>query len=379
MNNEKFRVMRYENYDFRYRYLISDKGSVIDLKNEEPVPTFVSNAGYLCAYFTVYNHPKSKQSDGRKAIQLQIHRLVANNFIENVDGKSVHHKDGNRHRNEAINLEVVSASEHAIEFHSKGENNGNAKLTESDVHKICKMLESGEYTHRQIVEAMKNPALTVSSVEKISSGKNWKSISSQYNITKKPRAHMAQFKGNEIIIGCMMYNGIPVKAIMQKLGYDYNNRQERENFKHCAKRYALNYSNGIYGLFTRQEAESICDLTSEICENQQRSLYPWEIKPTTERATNSLLRLNGYDIVKIRCKHGTFDVIMDPEDAEKYLGSMHIKMTKSGPLVKSHKKITLKYAITNTPETVQYDIIHKNGNTLDLRKSNLIVKDRLVI
>ncbi len=73
-----------------------------------------------------------------------VHSLVARAFVENPRGlNEVNHKDGNKLNNAAENLEWVTRSEqilHAIDFGlqriMKGEQHGNAKLSESAVRDI---------------------------------------------------------------------------------------------------------------------------------------------------------------------------------------------------------------------------------------------------
>jgi hypothetical protein len=75
-----------------------------------------------------------------------IHRLVAAHFCENPDNKNVvNHKDKNGFNNRADNLEWVTQKEnihHAMQFEdwTRGENNGNAKLTKEDIIEIRKHL-----------------------------------------------------------------------------------------------------------------------------------------------------------------------------------------------------------------------------------------------
>lgn len=76
-----------------------------------------------------------------------VHRLVAEHFINNPNGlPQVNHKDGNKLNNNVGNLEWVSASEnitHSFEKNLscyKGENNGRAKLTSTDVIEIKRLI-----------------------------------------------------------------------------------------------------------------------------------------------------------------------------------------------------------------------------------------------
>ena len=70
-----------------------------------------------------------------------VHRLVAQAFLENPEGKAeVNHIDGDKANNRVQNLEWATSSEnrqHAydtgLQAGPKGETNGSSKLTESDV------------------------------------------------------------------------------------------------------------------------------------------------------------------------------------------------------------------------------------------------------
>lgn len=113
----------------------------------------------------------------------RIHRLVAETFIPNPNNKPcVNHIDGNKLNNKVKNLEWVTYSENNKHAHENGLLKSTSewdKLTEKDVHKICKRLEKGEsvtdiHTDYQIV--------TRRAINGIENGNNWVRISSQYNI-----------------------------------------------------------------------------------------------------------------------------------------------------------------------------------------------------
>lgn len=93
------------------RYQVSDNGRVKGLPIDEKhckrseeiiLKTFVCGAGYQEVLLYRNNQRKPKL----------VHRLVAEAFIPNPDGKrEVNHKDGNKHNNDASNLEWVTPSE----------------------------------------------------------------------------------------------------------------------------------------------------------------------------------------------------------------------------------------------------------------------------
>ena len=113
----------------------------------------------------------------------RIHRLIAETFINNKDNKKcVNHKNGNKLDNRASNLEWVTYSENNKHAFKKGlikQSNEWDKLTKKDVHNICFRLEKGE----SVTKIHKDyPIVTRRNINGIESGRNWKDISSQYNI-----------------------------------------------------------------------------------------------------------------------------------------------------------------------------------------------------
>jgi hypothetical protein len=84
--------------------------------------------------------------NGKKAKLCGIHRLVAETFLEKIEGKDqVNHKDGNKQNNHVENLEWCNLTEnrrHAYDIGlqkvPRGAENANAKLTEKQVCEIRK-------------------------------------------------------------------------------------------------------------------------------------------------------------------------------------------------------------------------------------------------
>lgn len=104
---------------FEGLYKISSLGRVMslhphgckDTKEYIKVPDSIHN-GYL----RVELHRK-----GRRKIKMLVHRLVAEAFIENPEGKrEVNHKDCNKHNNTVSNLEWCSHKENMKHAYDNG-------------------------------------------------------------------------------------------------------------------------------------------------------------------------------------------------------------------------------------------------------------------
>lgn len=86
-------------------YQVSNLGNVRNLKQNKNLSKIDNGNGYL--YITLRNKGKRKNH--------YIHRLVAENFIENFDkNKVINHKDYNKKNNNINNLENITQRENII-------------------------------------------------------------------------------------------------------------------------------------------------------------------------------------------------------------------------------------------------------------------------
>lgn len=80
-------------------YEISNFGNIRNYKTKKKRKTYINNSGYVC--IILYKNGKRKN--------YLIHRLVAENFLQNIDNyNEVNHKDEDKLNNKASNLEWCS-------------------------------------------------------------------------------------------------------------------------------------------------------------------------------------------------------------------------------------------------------------------------------
>lgn len=105
-----------------------------------------------------------------------VHRLVAEKFVPNPEGKKqVNHKDGDKRNNKADNLEWVTNQDnrtHAVKsgLQIQGERCPWAKLTANDVKYIR---ENSDLTVKELAQKFGVSCATISSVIH---GRSWKNI-----------------------------------------------------------------------------------------------------------------------------------------------------------------------------------------------------------
>ena len=88
---------------FDNQYSVADNGTVYSLKGSKKV---------LLGKITTSGYREVILSHKGKKIYILVHRLVAENFIDNDEGlRTVNHKDGNKLNNSFENLEWMSDSE----------------------------------------------------------------------------------------------------------------------------------------------------------------------------------------------------------------------------------------------------------------------------
>lgn len=111
---------------------------------------------------------------------VRVHRQVATIYIPNPDNKPfVNHMDGDKFNNDISNLEWCTAKEnrrHAIDtglFKDKGEDNGNSKLTNSQVYRIRELYDTGLLKQDEIAKVF---SISQVQVGLIVNRKNWRHL-----------------------------------------------------------------------------------------------------------------------------------------------------------------------------------------------------------
>lgn len=163
----------------RTSYVISNTGLLRHVKSDNNIVPYINHKGYefVSIYVGNYHH-----------VTAFIHRLVANAFIPNPDNKpQVNHINGNKRINWVGNLEWNTAKEniqHALannlsSHHNLGESANGSIYKNEDIHRVCKLLETKQYTN---VEISKFTGVSKDVVSKVKIGNCWNHISSQYDI-----------------------------------------------------------------------------------------------------------------------------------------------------------------------------------------------------
>lgn len=156
--------------DYEDLYEVGNYGRVKNKKRDKLLSPYIDRAGYIKV---------GLYKDGKKKNQY-VHRLVAMAFIDNPEEKSdVNHIDGDKTNNHVENLEWNTRGEnirHAFENKfiniPKGEDSGNAKLTEDQVIAIKEINESG-ISQSQIARVL---GVSQPTISYIINGQNWKHV-----------------------------------------------------------------------------------------------------------------------------------------------------------------------------------------------------------
>jgi hypothetical protein len=172
MNEERWMPVK----EYEGIYEVSNKGRVKSLerkdkrgflRKERIMRQVVNPRGYS---FIVTQDKRSKV----------VHRLVAEAFIDNPDGKGeVNHLNGIKTDNRLENLEWATHSENLLHAcreglrnTPKGEKNHNAKLTNKESEKVRELYAGGDWTYKKLSEKYD---VGISVIAGIVKGKTYKS------------------------------------------------------------------------------------------------------------------------------------------------------------------------------------------------------------
>ena len=152
------------------QYQVSNKGNVKSFKRENPrmLKTPLCSMGYPQVGLSINGKTKSKR----------VHRIVAETFISNPEGKpNINHINGIKTDNRVENLEWCTQKEnvrHAVDtglFSATGENNVRCKITEADAREIKYGLK--DKTRRELSERF---GISMWMITAIRNNRLWKHI-----------------------------------------------------------------------------------------------------------------------------------------------------------------------------------------------------------
>lgn len=191
------------------QHCIYEDGKVYSLNSNKYLKTQLCEKGYH--KITLYHNKKRKT--------FLLHRLVALSFLdlpENYEDLEVNHKDGDKSNNNVINLEWATSLDNIKHAISCGLRNSNYKLTEKDVHTVCRLLQEGfrNYDIANIV------GISKSHVSSIKTRRCYPEIVSEYDISfveKKARISL-----DKIISICeLLQEGFKDYQIAKKLNVNH--------------------------------------------------------------------------------------------------------------------------------------------------------------
>tara|TARA_R110001592_G_C13193009_1_gene753757 strand:- start:52686 stop:53177 length:492 start_codon:yes stop_codon:yes gene_type:complete len=125
-------------------------------------------------------------SEEGKRIAISHHRMVAAAFYGKCPKKhEVNHKDNDRKNNHPSNLEYVTKSKNNQQSWDSGNrcatgiNNANCKVSEKDVHMVCKQIENDFKLN--VSELSRKTGISRTTITKIKLKEQWSHISKHYN------------------------------------------------------------------------------------------------------------------------------------------------------------------------------------------------------
>lgn len=171
-----------------------------------------------------------------------VHRLVALTYIPNPENKpQVNHIDGDKQNNDVTNLEWSSNLEnaqHAIANNLMPHN----VVSDAQVHDICAKLEEGI----SVVEIMRETGIPYFTLSAIRLGRNWKHISSQYEIPIKRRRAEPLTEEQVHLVCKYLQKGLSVRHVANACAISADivrKIHKQQSFKHISQHYNLHGRN----------------------------------------------------------------------------------------------------------------------------------------
>lgn len=195
-------------------YWISSKARIYNAKTKKFITTRKLDESKTSSPYYKVNLQISIDGHSYSDVFL-VHRLMMCTFFpcEEMQNLLVNHKDGDKCNDELYNLEWVTASENIIHAIKTGlfkpvygENHCCATITEDTAIQIVNLLFSRKYTHKQIATKL---STSVSVVDSIASGKSWKHLTKNLNLSMLKHRIPKDFTFDQIVQCCEYFSKNP--------------------------------------------------------------------------------------------------------------------------------------------------------------------------
>lgn len=225
--NEEWKKIELESLDLRPIYWISTYGRVYNEVTGYIMKGHIVENGYVVVSFRTRDNVR---------VYRHVHRLMMLMFcpIENPELFVVNHKNGKKTDNYIWNLEWTTQKgnvEHAFRtgLRGCGERSSHAVFTNEQVHAVCRCMEAG-MNNVEIASAVFGSPLTQQIrvlLRNVSSGNNWKEISSQYDISNYRKNNVFSTPQMHSICAILSSNkDATTDDILAILGIRYNSKDE---------------------------------------------------------------------------------------------------------------------------------------------------------
>lgn len=217
--------------DIKPIYEISEYGDVKNKKSGRILKQRVNDDGYYEIGLMTYSG---------NVRWMRINILVAHHFIavEDLDRNQVNHINGIKSNNHYTNLEYNTPKEnihHAIShglIKVSGEDNGQARLKNSDVIKICEYLSNNmNYTDILNELGLENTRTNRKLLIRIKTRQSWNCISKNYTWSSEKVSRL-DYKYSELVITVceLLEKHFTTTQMISELNLTFENKRERKYF-----------------------------------------------------------------------------------------------------------------------------------------------------
>ena len=296
-------------------YMISNDGRLYNLRSEKFVKPFIHNSGY----YYVNVKPDPEKYPDRYSITIQIHRLVAWEFVPNPNNYPfVDHIDGNKLNNYDTNLDWVTGAENIRRASNNNLMNGIC-YGEKKAREVCELLQQG-YSSLHIYRLLLNdpkakiaddPSLYMF-VDRIRRKKVWVEISDEYDFYTGKQVRRAS--NNNTLDGCCKYSEELIRDICSYLEQGWD--AKKIYFKYKPNDKSIDDDGGLYSLIQGLRRREIWDY---ITKDYKYTMQTTTARPRLEDSEAYNLFCKGYSLDEVKRILGVISIGKTPKEYRRVM------------------------------------------------------------